>query len=224
MSTLEICVDNSVDLIKAIEAGVDRIELCSALDVGGLTPTSNLIEQAKTSSIPVYAMIRPRGGNFVYSQAEIMAMEADIAVVQSAGLAGVVFGALTEDRVLDQVALTRLFAAASGLGKTLHRAVDDMVSPHEAVPVAIEIGFERILTSGGAASAVDGRVELSKMLELARDRIEIMAGSGVAAPNIQCLKDVGIWSFHGSCRTVWNGTTALNTKLLDETLKRIRQP
>ena len=145
-------------------------------------------------------MIRPRGGNFVYSKAELRAMETDIAAMRSAGFAGVVFGALTSDHRLDVPVLKRLCGAANGMGLTLHRAVDEMRSPRDAVLTAVELGFERILTSGGAARAVDGVDELSAMLRIAGENIEIMAGSGVSFQNISKLRTVGISSFHASCR------------------------
>jgi copper homeostasis protein len=200
METLEICVDAPDDLAKAIAANVDRIELCSALDLGGLTPSPGLIEQAKNAPIPIYAMIRPRGGNFVYSELELQTMESDIAAMQAAGFAGVVFGVLTEDQTLDVKALTRLRSKATGMGTTLHRAVDDMISPIEAVETAIELNFERILTSGGAAKAVDGRNEISAMIDRAGSQIEIMAGSGVTSINLPLLREAGVSSFHASCR------------------------
>jgi len=200
MGKLEICVDSPEDLALAIAAKVDRVELCSALDLGGLTPSAGLIAQARMSEIPIYAMIRPRGGDFVYSELELQSMESDIQATRQAGLAGVVFGALKADQTLDQSALRMLCNAAKGLGMTLHRAVDDMVSPRGAVLSAIELGFERILTSGGAAKAVDGLDELSAMVELADGRIEIMAGSGVSHLCVADLRAANIQSFHASCR------------------------
>lgn len=225
MNTLEICVDNPRDLATAIAANVDRIELCSALDLGGLTPTLELIEKAKASPIPIYAMIRPRGGDFVYSAAEIRSMEHDIALVKSAGFAGVVFGALNADRTLDLPAMNRLCAAAEGMGMTLHRAVDEMPVPSDSVPTAIDLGFERILTSGGADKAINGVDEITKMVLLAADNIEIMAGSGVSFHNIKQLNAAGVWSFHASCREKSNGILgqSINNLMLEKTKVEIEE-
>ena len=209
MNTLEICVDCPEDLAIAVNARVDRIELCSSLDLGGLTPSPGLIEQAKSSYVPVYSMIRPRAGNFVYTELEIRAMEADIRSIRNAGLAGVVFGCLNDDKTLDKKSLSRLCEFSRGLGMTLHRAVDDMRSPHEAVGHAIELGFERILSSGGAETAVEGIQELQKMVSLSKGKIEIMAGSGVSHASVDKLSSINIHSFHASCRSDGNKVGAV---------------
>lgn len=219
-NTLEICVDAPEDLATAINAGVDRIELCSALDLGGLTSTPGLIEQAKGSEIPIYAMIRPRAGDFTYSEIEIASMEADIAAVREAGLAGVVFGAIAADGQLDTVVLRRLCHAAGNLGKTLHRAIDELDAPSKAVQTVIELGFERILTSGGAAKADQGVREIASMIEAARGKIEIMAGSGVNAGCVPILADAGVSSFHASCS--WSDPTSGNRCINPEALQQLQ--
>lgn len=201
MNTLEICVDAPEDLAASIAAGVDRIELCSALDLGGLTPSAGLIAQARGSGVPIYAMIRVRAGNFIYSEAELRAMEAEIAAVRDSGLAGVVFGAIDAAGALDRAALSRLIKASDGLGITLHRAIDELEHPSQAVATAIDLGFERILTSGGAPKADQGADEIAKMIQAADGRIEVMAGSGVNAGNVPVLSRAGVWSFHASCAT-----------------------
>ncbi len=221
--TLEICVDSPDDLAIAISANVDRIELCSALDLGGLTPTPGLIALAKNSAVPIYAMIRPRGGNFIYTEAELCSMELDIAAMRAAGFAGVVFGAAKNDQTLDIVVLKRLCVAAKGMRMTLHRVVDEMSSPRDAVDTAIDLGFDRILTSGGASTAVEGKNEISAMIELAAGKIDILAGSGVSFENISVLRAVGVSSFHASCR-VKNSedqNPSLDVGVLSKTLKAI---
>ena len=197
--TLEICVDAPDDLLTAVEAGVDRIELCSALALGGLTPTPGLIELARTVSVPVYAMIRPRGGDFCYSAAELAVMHREIEAMRAAGLAGVVFGVATSDGALDWQAMAALCDTAQGLGRTLHRVVDDLADPVGAVRSAADLGFERILTSGGADKALQGATTISSMIQDARGEIEIMAGSGVNAASVPDLAAAGVWSFHASC-------------------------
>lgn len=220
MNSLEICVDSPEDLAIAVNARVDRIELCSSLDLGGLTPTPGLIEQAKSSPVPIYAMIRPRAGNFVYTELEIRAMEADIRSIRNAGLAGVVFGCLNSANNLDKATLSRLCDCSKGLGMTLHRAVDDMHSPRHAVNQAIELGFERILSSGGGKAAVDGIQELREMNEVSNGRIEVMAGSGVSHDNADMLSSIGIRSFHASCRAGGKRSGAVRINV--ESLSRLQ--
>lgn len=224
MNTLEICVDAPDDFSAAVRAGVDRIELCSALDLGGLTPTPGMIAHASGSRAPVYAMIRPRSGGFTYSEAELRSMETDIAAMRSAGFDGVVFGALRQDDTLDTQAMARLCRAAGDMGKTLHRAVDELSSPQDAVKIAIELGFERILTSGGASTALEGLDEISQMIRIAEGKIEIMAGSGVSYRNVQQLSDAGVTSFHASCRETSANSShkVLNKATLEKTLAAVK--
>ena len=146
--SLEVCVDTPEGLATAITAKVDRIELCADLGVGGLTPTPGMLAMAATAPMPVYAMIRPRQGDFVYGPEDRAVMLGDIAAVRQAGLAGVVLGASRRDRSLDEDTLAILCGAAEGLGTTLHRAFDLVPDPEAALATAIRLGFERILTSG----------------------------------------------------------------------------
>ena len=144
---LEICVDTAAGLDAAIKGGADRIELCSALEVGGLTPTPGLIAYARTSPIPVYAMVRPRPGDFVFDVSDAATMLDDIRAVADAGLAGVVLGASLPDGQLDCATLQTLCAAAQGLGTTLHRAFDLVPDFDAALEMAVNLRFERVLTS-----------------------------------------------------------------------------
>lgn len=195
---LEICVDTWHDAQVAAQSGADRIELCAALDQGGLTPSFALMELAAGLPVPVYAMIRPRGGNFAYSADEISTMEQEIAQARKASLAGVVFGAETNG-ALDVPVLARLSAQAQEMGRTLHRVVDILDDPVAAVAPAISLGFERILTSGGARRAIDGADVIAQMARQARGRISIMPGAGVGPDNAQeLLRIPGIVELHGS--------------------------
>lgn len=196
---LEVCID-SPDGLRACQSGVDTIELCSALALGGLTPSAGVIALAQNSTVPIHAMIRPRGGDFVYSAEEIDVMLADISVCNAASLAGVVLGASTHDGVLDLSALRLMVKAASGLQRTLHRVIDTLADPILAMEQAIDLGFSRILTSGGHPRAQDGTGNLKKLVQAAGDRIEIIVGSGVSAANIvQLAQNTGARSFHASC-------------------------
>ena len=141
---LEICVGDASGLETAVEAGADRIELCAALDQGGLTPSAGFIELAAKAPVPVHVLIRPRAGGFVYSRSELEAMQADIAFCRKAGIAGVVIGALDDFHDLDEAALAMLSAAAEGMDITLHRAFDLTRDPFSALQTAIALGLPRI--------------------------------------------------------------------------------
>ncbi|MBN14325.1 MAG: copper homeostasis protein CutC [Pelagibacterium sp.] len=195
---LEICVDDAAGLAAAISGGADRIELCSSLALGGLTPTPGLMALAATSPIPVYAMIRPRAGDFVFSRDDVATMETDIDAARSAGLSGVVLGATHPDGRLDTAILERLVTRASDLGLTLHRAFDLAPDFPAAIDTAIDLGFERILTSGGAPRAIDGRDALRTIIAHAAGRIAIMAGSGVTADNAEIFLALGLTDLHAS--------------------------
>jgi copper homeostasis protein len=198
---LEVCVDTPEGLAAGIAGGADRIELCAALDLGGLTPTPGLIALAAKAPIPAYAMIRPRAGNFVYDSDNQAAMMADLDAVRVAGLAGVVIGASCADGTLDLPLLTRLSERAEGMGMTLHRAFDLVPDPMQALEQAIALGVERVLTSGLQIKAVDGVETLKALTDLAADRLSIMPGSGINISNVErIVRDAGVHEVHSSCR------------------------
>jgi len=197
---LEVCVDSADGLLAALKGGADRIELCSALELGGLTPSAGLMRMAAQVPLPVYGMIRPRGGDFVYSRAELDVMRRDIDAVHCAGLAGVVIGASRPGGALDIRLLEELSAAADGLGLTLHRAFDLVPDISEAVEQACSLGVERILTSGGQPSAVLGIGRIQDTLQAAAGRVSIMPGSGISAANVRSLLEVAVCQeVHSSC-------------------------
>lgn len=199
--TLEVCVDSVAGIEAAVAGGADRIELCQALALGGLTPSRGLMERAAQLALPVYAMIRPRAGNFIYSDAEIDVMIDDIVAVQEAGLAGVVFGAMDEQGQLHRSHMAALANAADGIGTTLHRVVDVLSEPAELwLEFAIGLGIERVLTSGGAATAPEGASAIQQLVEWANGRISIMPGSGVRSSNVAALlKATAAREVHSSC-------------------------
>jgi copper homeostasis protein len=197
---LEVCVDDAAGLDAAVAGGADRIELCSALDLGGLTPSPGLIRRAALSPIPVNAMIRPRPGHFIFDEADIATMLDDIDLVREAGLSGVVLGASLPGGSLDVLTLERLAERAAGLDMTLHRAFDLAPNFVEAVDIAVSLGFKRILTSGGALTAIAGSHGLQDAYKAARGRISIMPGSGVNAGNLsQLLSLAPFCEVHSSC-------------------------
>ena len=196
---LEVCVDSVDGLNAAIAGGADRIELCSSLALGGLTPGPGLMQVAAEAPIECHAMIRPRPGDFVVTAGDRQAMLADIAAVKRAGLAGVVLGVLRSDSSLDDAALQVLADAAEALDKTLHRAIDLTADPTAALDTAIALGFKRILTSGQAETAPKGVAILAQLVDRAAQRIEIMAGGGVTGDSIPLLLSTGVNAIHASC-------------------------
>lgn len=200
--TLEVCVDNAGGLAAALIGGADRIELCSALEIGGLTPTAGLLRVASASPVPVVAMIRPRGGDFCFDDLETQLMLNEIDAVAAAGLQGVVLGASLPDGQLDQRTLARLVrrAADHKLRCTLHRAIDLCPDLAQATSLAVDLGFERILTSGGARSAPDGLAGLQRCFDAAAGRIAIMPGAGINAGNVGLLRArLPLTDVHASC-------------------------
>ncbi len=179
---LEICVDSAEGLEAAIAGGADRIELCSALALGGLTPSVGLMSQATRAPVPVLAMIRPRAGGFDWRGDEIAMMEAEIAAAAQAGLAGVVIGATRSESngtTLDAPALERLAIAAGDMDITLHRCIDVVEDPLAALDLAADLGIRRVLSSGGATSAPEGATRLAEMMRHAAGRLTVMPGAGI---------------------------------------------
>ncbi len=198
----EICASNPESARAAQAAGAHRIELCSALDAGGLTPSPALIRYAvRALDIPVHVLIRPREGHFCYSADELETMCADIRFCREAGARGVVFGALDQAGQPDRQALAALRAAAGDLDCTFHRAIDVAADPFAVLDTAIELGFQRILSSGQAPSAFEGRFVLQKMTDYAAGRIIIMPGAGIQSGNLAEIAAVtGAQEFHFSGR------------------------
>ncbi|MFM2389515.1 MAG: copper homeostasis protein [Pseudomonadota bacterium] len=196
---IEICVDDAAGLSAAMAGGADRVELCAALSLGGLTPSAGFMKQAALCAAPVFAMIRPRAGDFVFSAAEVGQMQADIVQVQEAGLAGVVLGANLPDGRLDAGLLAHLIATAGSLGKTLHRAFDLTPDPFEALETAIDLGFDRILSSGQAPAAPQGAAMLERLFAQADGRITIMPGAGINAQTVRALRNLPVREIHASC-------------------------
>ena len=199
MITLEVCVDDAAGIAAAEGGGANRIELCAALALGGLTPSAGLIALAARSPLPALAMIRPRFGDFVWSAAECDAMEEEIAAVRAAGLAGVVIGASRPDGRLDAATLARLVQAARGLDITLHRAIDLTPDVDAALALCRDLGIRRVLSSGGAQTAVAGLDRLAQMQATAPD-ITIMPGGGVSLATLPALADrLILTEVHASC-------------------------
>lgn len=201
---LEIAANSLASALAAQQGGASRIELCAALELGGLTPSPGQIALVRERlSIPVHVLIRPRAGDFAYSDEEHATMLADIAHCAAAGCDGVVVGALTADGDVDVARCRELVSAASRLDLTFHRAIDVCRDPAAALEAAIGLGFRRVLSSGGAASAMAGGANLRRLIEQAAGRIEIMPGAGIDAGNIAALMAAtGAREFHASAKRV----------------------
>lgn len=200
MSTiLEICVDDPMGIEAAVAGGADRIELCSALELGGLTPSAALLEQALRSGCPAHMMVRPRAGGFVLSEGEVALMVEEISLAVVHGVAGIVVGALRPDSSLDREALARFRDAARDATIVLHRAIDLVPDPVAAVREAAALGYDKILSSGGSPTAIEGMVPLAAMVEAAGERLSIIAGSGVAPDNVaRLVAATGVREVHAS--------------------------
>ena len=197
--TLEICVDDEAGILAAAQGGADRIELCAALALGGLTPSAGLMQLAADSPLPAMAMIRPRAGDFVWTRTERTALRAEIAATRAAGLAGVVVGASLPDGRLDGETLEDLVRAAEGLDVTLHRAIDLTPDAAEAMALCAKLGINRVLSSGGAETALKGIDRLAAMARAAPG-VTVMPGGGVSAENVTILAErLTLTEVHASC-------------------------
>ncbi|MDN3680142.1 copper homeostasis protein CutC [Vibrio tapetis subsp. quintayensis] len=185
---LEVCIDNLESLSLAIEGGATRIELCSSLALGGLTPSYGLMRQAaKMSSVPVYAMIRPRQGDFLFNELDIECMLEDVRAAKQAGLNGIVIGVLTDTGEVDVALSKKLMAEAEGMGVTFHRAIDQSNDAIAALDAIMSLGCERVLTSGLRSNALDGAQTLKEMVLHCQGKLSIMAGAGVTAENVTTI-------------------------------------
>ena len=197
----ELCA-YSVDACRvAARLGVDRVELCASPAEGGVTPSYATIERVTAiEGLDVSVMIRPRGGDFLYSDDEFRTMLEDIAHARRAGATGVVFGVLTADGRVDVERTRELVKAAEGMETTFHRAVDMAADYRQAIEDVIAAGCSRILTSGSYDKAIDGIENISEAVAVAKGRIEIMAGSGVVAANAAQLAATGVDALHFSAK------------------------
>jgi len=197
---LEVCVDTIEGAMAAMRGGAARVELCSSLSEGGLTPSVGLMRAAAKLAIPCYAMIRPRAGLFRFSDVEVGIMLVDIAAAKATGLAGVVLGVQDTDGALDVPVLGRLVAAAAGMGTTLHRVIDVVPDPLMALDQAIALGLKRVLTSGTAPEAPDGVAVIRAMVARAAGRISVMPGCGLTAGNVSgVIAATGVHEVHAAC-------------------------
>ena len=203
---LEICVNSIQSALAAQQGGANRIELCDNLAEGGTTPSAGMILQCRRLlSIQVFPIIRPRGGDFLYSDEEFNVMLQDIIFCKKSGCEGVVIGILKADGSIDTERCARLIAQARPMQVTFHRAFDRCNDLAKALEEIIRLGCERILTSGAGISAEDAIPRLKKLVEQANGRISIMAGSGVNEGNISYIAlKTGVRQFHSTAKKVFS--------------------
>lgn len=189
--------------LKAAEYGIDRLELCADFSVGGTTPSPGIFSYLKEKiNIPIFVMIRPRGTDFVYAEEEFSVMERDIIAFKEMGADGFVFGALTPNGEIDLANCRKLLQAAKGKPCTFHRAFDASLDLPTSLEQIINLGFSRILTSGGMNTVSEGMEKLIKLLEIAEDRIIILPGGGLLPGHIPTLIQSGqLREAHASCKT-----------------------
>lgn len=199
---VEVCAYSLESCLTAQQAGANRIELCGGLAEGGTTPSAGLIQLAREHlSILLYVMIRPRGGDFFYSETELAVMKADILMAKTLGADGLVLGLLRADGTVDEAQTRELVELAKPLPVTFHRAFDMTRDPLEALEAIIRAGAVRILTSGQQQTAEAGLPTLRQVAKQAAGRIEIMAGAGVNAQNARLLIEAGVDALHLSGST-----------------------
>ena len=199
---IEACVDSYASCMAAAKGGADRLELCANLAIGGTTPSASLFKQVQRDcDVKINVLIRPRFGDFLYTEPEMEEMCEEIKMFRDLGANGVVIGTLTADGALDQEKMRRLMDCAGGIDVTLHRAFDMTRDPMDALEAAIALGCKTILTSGQEKDAAAGKDTLKAVYAQAAGRIDIMAGCGVKKWNIQEIHDhTGIVVFHTTGR------------------------
>ncbi|MFV9423917.1 copper homeostasis protein CutC [Microbacterium sp. S1037] len=205
MTTFELAVQDAAGIRVAAELGVDRIELCSALSLGGLTPSAGLIAAAAASGIPTHVLVRPRAGDFEYDDAERAIIVEDVLWARAHGATGVVVGGLRDGRI-DDALISRIVVAADGAPVTFHRAFDNLADLDAGLDRLADLGVTRVLTSGGEARAVDALAVLRRLVSRAGRDIEIMAGSGVRSDNVARIAATGVHAVHASAKRAVTGT------------------
>lgn len=208
--TFEVCVDSVESALAAEQGGADRVELCTDLLEGGLTPSYGMLRTAReTLHIVLMAMIRPRGGDFCYSDAEFRVMEHDVRMAQDLGADGVVLGLLNPDATIDVTRTRALVAIARPLPVTFHRAFDMTRDPFEALETLITLGLDRVLTSGQEPTVWDGAHLIADLVRRAAGRIIVMPGGGITDRNIRkIVSGTGVAEVHFGCAVPVDGRMA----------------
>lgn len=222
MKHIEIACFNLESATLAQKAGADRVELCANISVGGTTPSIEIIQQArKNLTIDLYVMIRPRGGNFVYSEAEFQQMKSDIENIKKLDVNGFVFGILNEDKTINIEQNKALVELAKPFPCSFHRAFDAVSNFEQALEDVISCGFSTLLTSGTFSNVMEGNEVLKKLVEQAKNRIEIMPGGGLRSSNISELNQIvnANW-YHSSAIT--DGTEIANPEEITQLKEKLQ--
>ena len=219
---IEIACFNFESALIAQKAGADRVELCADISVGGTTPTIEMIQQArKNLSIDLYVIIRPRGGNFVYSEAEFEQMKSEIVTIKKLGVNGFVFGILKEDNTINIEQNKALVDLAKPFPCTFHRAFDKVSNYEKALEDVISCGFSTILTSGTFPNVMEGKEVLKQLVNQANNRIEIMPGGGLRSTNISELNEIVNANWYHSSAII-DGSGIANSEEIVQLKKKLQ--
>ncbi|XP_064385974.1 copper homeostasis protein cutC homolog isoform X3 [Halichondria panicea] len=201
-TTMEVCIDSVESAVNAEMGGANRLELCACLGEGGTTPTLGMLRIVKKSTkLPVFVMIRPRGGDFLYSNNEFRIMKEDIRILKEGGSDGFVFGILTPEGCIDAKRVEELISLSRPLPVTFHRAFDMIKEPSDCLETLIQLGVDRLLTSGCEQNAFKGAPLIKSLVKQANGQISIMPGGGITEDNLeQILTETGVNEFHCSAR------------------------
>lgn len=207
---LEICANSYQSAKNAQDAGAQRIELCQELSVGGITPSYGLLKQVRDNlEISVFVLIRPRGGDFVYSDVEFEIMKHDIQLCKDLECDGIVSGILNPDKTIDLKRTKELLELSKPLPFTFHRAFDEVINPKEALEQLINLGIERVLTSGQQTTAEPGLALLNELNIMSNGRIIILASSGITSENALKFKQIGLKEIHASASSLLEENNSL---------------
>ena len=213
---LEVCIDTLAAAQSAIRGGAGRLEVCGDLSIGGVTPGRALVEKIQSiCDLPLAMMIRPRAGDFVYSATEIETMLESIRLAKELGVESVVLGVLDSEGYVDRAVLGRLITAAEPLDIVFHRAFDECANPQATLDYLMQVGVDRLLTSGQQPTAALGIPLLRSLVEQADSRLTIMPGAGIDAQNIRDIAiSVGATAYHGSCKGSTSSTDAAEVRAI----------
>ncbi|QTE22444.1 copper homeostasis protein CutC [Polaribacter cellanae] len=207
---LEICANSYQSALNAEKSGAHRIELCSELSVGGITPSYGLLKEvAAKITIPVNVLIRPRSGNFYYSNAEFEQIKQDILICKKLGFHGIVSGILNADNSIDIKRTAKIIELSKPLSFTFHRAFDCVTNPQESLKRLMDLKVDRILTSGLQEKAINGIHLLIELQKLAKENIIILPGSGINAENAPTFKEAGFMEIHTSASKITNSEKSI---------------
>lgn len=219
---VEGCANSPISALNAQKGGANRVELCSDLKVGGITPSREEIEIArKILKIPIHVLIRPRSGNFVFSNQEFKQIVSDIEFCKAIGCNGVVIGALNKKCEVEKKQIKKMVESAYPMSTTFHKAFDSVLDIKKALRDIIDCGCDSLLTAGKAEKVKDGMKILKELVALSKDRIELIAGGGVDKNNVKELYNIGVRNFHLSGSVEKKGNTETSQLIIREVIQKI---